>query len=40
MASAEVVLTVTNLAGESKEFTLDVLKKLPAAVGQAGTKLI
>jgi DMSO/TMAO reductase YedYZ molybdopterin-dependent catalytic subunit len=35
---AEVVLTVINLAGESKDFTLDDIKKLPAVEGQAGIK--
>jgi DMSO/TMAO reductase YedYZ molybdopterin-dependent catalytic subunit len=37
-AQAEAVLTLTNLEGKSKDFTLDDLKKLPASEGQAGIK--
>jgi DMSO/TMAO reductase YedYZ molybdopterin-dependent catalytic subunit len=34
----EAVLTLTDLDGKSKDFTLDDLKKLPASEGQAGIK--
>lgn len=37
-APAEVVLTLTALDGKELDFTLDDLKKLPAAEGQAGIK--
>jgi DMSO/TMAO reductase YedYZ molybdopterin-dependent catalytic subunit len=36
--AAEVVLTLTGLKGETKDFTLADLKKLPSATGQAGIK--
>lgn len=35
---AEAVLTIINLDGEAKDFTLEALKQLPAAEGQAGIK--